>query len=44
MIAELQFIDTPDGAESAGVFTNLYFADISRKFRSGTLRGTRSTP
>jgi len=23
------------------VFTKLYFADISRKFRSGTLRGTR---
>jgi uncharacterized membrane protein len=28
-----------DGAESAGVFTKLYFADISRKFRFGTLRG-----
>src|SRR5262245_50580478 len=24
---------------SAGVFTKLYLADISRKFRSGTLRG-----
>jgi hypothetical protein len=39
MIAELQFVDTPDGAGSAGVFTKLYFADISRKLRSGTLRG-----
>jgi uncharacterized membrane protein len=39
MIAELQFVDTPDGAGSASVFTKLYFADISRKFRSGTLRG-----
>jgi hypothetical protein len=39
MIAELQFADTPGGAGSAAVFTKLYFADISRKFRSGTLRG-----
>jgi hypothetical protein len=39
MIAELQFVDTPDGAGSADVFTKLYFADTSRKFRSGTLRG-----
>jgi hypothetical protein len=37
--AELQFADTPGGAGSAAVFTKLYFADISRKFRSGTLRG-----
>jgi hypothetical protein len=34
-----RFVDTPDGAGSAGVFTKLYFADISRKFRSRTLRG-----
>jgi hypothetical protein len=44
MTAELQFVDTLDGVGSADVFTKLYFADISSKFRSGTLRGTRSTP
>jgi hypothetical protein len=44
MIAESQFVDTPDGAGSAGVFTKLYFADISRKFRSGTLRGYTEYP